>query len=162
MLGSPTLGSELRTALRAVARRPASSLILIATIGLGIGATTAIFTVVDTVLLRSLPFDRPSRLANIWTAEKDGMSHPGVQPEVADYWKNRAGVFSQVESFVDRSMLYRGTDEPANVRATFVSHGLFSLLGVRPMLDLSEMCGEMLMSRGSDQGVTGSLTRRPI
>jgi putative ABC transport system permease protein len=124
--------TEVRTALRAITRRPATSLVLIATIGLGIGATTAIFTVVDTVLLRPLPFHEPARLANIWTLEKDGFSHPGVQPEVADYWRDRAGVFSRVESFVDRSMLYRGIDEPTDVRATIVSHGIFSLLGVRP------------------------------
>lgn len=128
------MGAEIRTAVRAVARHPASSLILIMTIGLGIGATTAIFTVVDTVLLRPLPFRQPARLANIWTLEKDGFSHPGVQPEVADYWRERSGVFAQVESFADRSMLYRGADEPVDVRATFVSHGLFSLLGVRPAL----------------------------
>ena len=85
------MGAEIRTAVRAVARRPASSLILIMTIGLGIGATTAIFTVVDTVLLRPLPFRQPARLANIWTLEKDGFSHPGVQPEVADYWRQRSG-----------------------------------------------------------------------
>ena len=123
-----------RTALRAVARRPASSLILIVTIGLGIGATTAIFTVVDAVLLRAAPFREPARLANVWTLEKGGFSHPGLEPDVADYWRTRSGVFSQTESYVDRSMLYRGTDEPLQVHATFATPGLFSLVGVRALL----------------------------
>ena len=131
MLGSWAFGAEIRTALRAVTRRPASSLILIGTIALGIGATTAIFTVVDTVLLRPLPFHEPARIANIWTLEKDGFSHPGLRPEVADVWRDRGGVFSRTESFVDRGMLYRGADAPFDVRATLVSPGLFSLLGVR-------------------------------
>ncbi|HUQ80299.1 MAG TPA: ABC transporter permease [Gemmatimonadaceae bacterium] len=131
MPGTPMLGSELRTALRAVFRRPASSLVLIVTIALGIGATTAIFTVVDAVLLRPRPFHEPQRLANIWTLEKNGFSHPGVEREVADYWRDRGGVFSQVESYKDRSMLFSGSSEPSNVRATFVSRGFFALLGVK-------------------------------
>jgi predicted permease len=131
MFGSPMLGAELRTALRAVTRRPATSVVLIVTIALGIGATTAIFTVVDAALLRPRPFREPARLANVWTLEKNGFSHSGVERDVAAYWRDRAGVFSQVESHAERSMLYRGADEPADVRATFVSQGLFSLLGVR-------------------------------
>ena len=69
MFGVQQLASELRTAVRAVARRPATSLVLIITIGLGIGATTSIFTVVDAVLLRPRPFRDPNSLANVWTLE---------------------------------------------------------------------------------------------
>ena len=130
MFGVQQLASELRTAVRAIARRPATSLVLITTIGLGIGATTSIFTVVDAVMLRPRPFRDPARLANLWTIEKSGFSHPGVEREVAEYWRDRSGVFSQVESFRDRSMVYRGPDEPFDVHATFVSRGLFGLLGV--------------------------------
>jgi putative ABC transport system permease protein len=134
MFGQRWLGSETRTALRAIVRRPASSAILIFTIGLGIGASTSIFTVVDAVLLRPLPFRDPARLANIWTMEKSGFAHPGVEREVADYWRAESSLFAQVESFVDRSVLYRGGDEPTEVRATFVSRRLFALLGVRAAL----------------------------
>ena len=130
MLGVQQLASELRTALRAIARRPATSLLLITIIGLGIGATTSIFTVVDAVLLRPRPFRDPARLANVWTLEKNGFSHPGVEPEVAEYWRDRSGVFSQVESFRDRSMVYRAPDEPFDIHATYVSGGFFPLLGV--------------------------------
>jgi putative ABC transport system permease protein len=130
MIGVQQLASELRTAIRAVARRPATSFVLIVTLGLGIGATTAIFTVVDAVLLRPRPFRDPARLANIWSLEKNGFSHPGVEREVMDYWRDRSGVFSQVESMRDRSMVYRGADEPFEIHATVVSRGFFSLLGV--------------------------------
>ncbi|HEX6051970.1 MAG TPA: ABC transporter permease [Gemmatimonadaceae bacterium] len=131
MFGQPWLAAEVRTALRAIVRRPATSALLVFTIGLGVGATTSIFTVVDAVLLRPLPFHEPEQLANIWTMEKNGFAHPGVAREVADRWSGDSSLFAQVESFVDRSMLYRGADEPTEVRATFVSRGLFSLLGVR-------------------------------
>ena len=124
----------LRTAARAIARRPADSLTLILTIALGIGATTAIFTVVDAVLLRPAPFREPARIANVWTLEKGGFSHPGLEPDVADYWRERSGVFAQVESYAERAMLFRGTDEPIDVHAMLVSPGLFSLLGVRAAL----------------------------
>ena len=130
MIGVQQLASELRTAIRAVARRPATSFVLIITLGLGIGATTSIFTVVDAVLLRPRPFRDPARLANIWTLEKNGFSHPGVEREVVDYWRDKSGVFSQVESIRDRSLVYRGADEPFDLHATIVSSGFFSLLGV--------------------------------
>jgi putative ABC transport system permease protein len=130
MFGVQQLASELRTAVRAIARRPATSLVLITTLGLGIGATTSIFTVVDAVLLRPRPFRDPARLANLWTLEKNGFSHPGVEREVAEYWRERSGVFAQVESFRDRSMVYRAPDEPFDIHATYVSRGFFSLLGV--------------------------------
>ena len=131
--------AAVRNALRAVARHPASSLILVITVGLGIGASTAIFTVVDAVLLRPSPFRQPDRLANLWALEKNGFSHPGIESEVADAWARQSRIFSRVESYVDRSMLYRGVTEPSIVRATFVSGGLFSILGVpaalgRPLL----------------------------
>lgn len=144
MFGPLWLAAELRTALGAIVRRPATSALLVFTIGLGIGATTSIFTVVDAVLLRPLPFHEPDRLANIWTMEQNGFAHPGVVREVADRWSGDSSLFAQVESFVDRSLLYRGTDEPSEVRATFVSRGLFSLLGVRAAMGRTILDDDMV------------------
>ena len=159
MLGQPWLGAEIRTAVRAIVRRPATSALLVFTIGLGVGATTSIFTVVDAVLLRPLPFREPDRLANIWTMEKNGFAHPGVVREVADRWSSDSSVFARVESFVDRSMLFRGADEPSEVRATFVSRGLFPLLGVRAALGRTILDDDMAAAAPNVAVVSGEFWR---
>jgi putative ABC transport system permease protein len=152
----------LRTAARSIARRPAGSVSLVVTIALGIGATTAIFTVVDAVLLRPAPFREPARLANVWTLEKGGFSHPGLEPDVADYWRERSGVFARVESYAQRTMLFSGADEPIDVQTSLVSPGLFSLLGVHASLGRTLIADDAKADAPNVVVVTSELWHRQL
>ena len=94
--------SDIRFALRALRRRPALTVAAIATLTLGIGANTAIFSVVDAVVLRPLPYPEPERLVRIWSANPRGIPRNSVSPP--DYFdfeeQGRAsGAFMSISAF---------------------------------------------------------------
>lgn len=123
---------DLARTLRPIFRRPGASAVLVATMALGIGATTAVFSVLDAVLLRPAPYPDPEQLAELWSRDRDGSAFPRLDAERAAAWTRQTSLFSRVEQFVDRSMLVTGVAEPEEVRAVFVSPGLFHMLGFTP------------------------------
>jgi predicted permease len=130
------LAQDLRYALRQLARSPSFTLAAVLTLGLGIGATAAIFSVVDGVLLRPTPFVAMDRLAMVWeTDRKSGTSHePASYPDFQDF-QRRTGRFAQLAAFVAGEVNLTPTQgEPARLAALAVSHELLPLLGVRPLL----------------------------
>lgn len=124
--------ADLARTLRPLIRRPGASTVLVATMALGIGATTAVFSVLDAVLLRPAPYPDPEQLVELWSRDRDGSAFPRLDAERAAAWTPQATLFSRVEQFTDRSMLVTGVAEPEEVRAVFVSPGLFPMLGFRP------------------------------
>jgi putative ABC transport system permease protein len=114
-------------------RKPGFSAVAILALALGIGANTAIFSVVDAVLFRPLPFDRPGQLVEIW--EQDlarGEDHDSVMAANFVDWKNRSLSFVAVAAHAGGSVNLTGLSEPERVRGARLSAGLFSLLGVQP------------------------------
>jgi putative ABC transport system permease protein len=99
---------------------------------IGIGATTAVFSVFDAVLLRPVPFAHPNELVELWTRDDDGSAYPRLDRERAEVWTTQSALFAGVERYVDMSMLLGSVDEPENLRATYISTGLLPLLGVTP------------------------------
>jgi putative ABC transport system permease protein len=130
-----TLLSELRRAPRMVLRSPGFAAGAVLTLALGIGAATAVFTVVNVLILRPLPFRAPDRLVRI-TVDLQGRraSDVGIAiPELFDL-SQRADVFEQMSGVYPIDANLSGTDEPERIEAQLVSVGYFAMLGVNAQL----------------------------
>lgn len=125
--------SDLGAALRNLRRAPAFTGLVVLTQALGIGATTAMFSVVDAVLLNPLPFPNADRLAEVWTVTDSG-SRPGGSTAVVQALRQQPGLFTAVEAYQFGSANLTGGGEPANVGSPRISPGLMSLLGPAPLL----------------------------
>jgi putative ABC transport system permease protein len=129
-----TLIQDLRYGLRQLRRSPGFTAVAVATLALGIGANTAIFSVVSAVLLRPLPFPAPERLVRVMSMRlHGGVSDNASYPDFAD-WRARNHVFAHLAAFNTDSFTLTGQGEAAHVQGAIVSADLFSLLGVKPIL----------------------------
>jgi len=126
-----TLWQDLRFGARMLRKQPGFTLIAVITLALGIGANTAIFSVVNAVLLRPLPYRDPDRIVTI----RNYGGHPILNGAFgADFldWREQAKGFEQVAALADGSVDLTGTGEPERLRAGLVSANLFETLGVGP------------------------------
>jgi predicted permease len=126
---------DLRFAARALRRRPTFTLAAVATLALGIGANTAVFTIVNAVVLRPLPFAQPDRLVRVWSANPRGIARNSVSPPDFFDFRDEAGGSSAVASLAaftqgDSATLVGA--EPQRVLVSMVSPTLFDTLGVAP------------------------------
>jgi predicted permease len=133
----PTLESiwaDVRFALHQLQKSPGFAMTAILTLALGIGATTAIFSVVKAVLLNSLPYKDPDRLVAVWTANdaSDGKPHPSSAADFAA-WK-RSGVFEDLAPSHDVQRTLTGQGEPQLLLGYAVSANYLRILGVQPQL----------------------------
>lgn len=130
----PSLIKDLRYAVRSLLKRPGLTAIASITLALGIGANTAIFSIVNAVLLRPAPFQNPDRLVLVRESlPKLGWLNLAASPaEFLDY-KEQNEVFSEIGAFTDQSLNLTGTGEPQRIQAERVSPSLFPLLGVQPL-----------------------------
>jgi hypothetical protein len=116
-----TLLQDLRYGIRTLARKPSFTLVALFTLMLGIGATTAIFTIVDAVLLRPLPFTNPDRLVEIWnSAPQQKISYPGLTFDTLDQWRTGADFLDGFEGYQPVSLTLTGAPEPKLVQGTYV------------------------------------------
>ena len=129
-----TLAQDLRYALRMLKSQPAVTLMAIIALALGIGANTAIFSVINAVLLRPLPYPESDRLVIVQQSlPKLGLNLASVSGgEFIDYTEGNE-VFSQVAGYTDISLNLTGHGEAARIQAARVSASLFPLLGVSPL-----------------------------
>jgi putative ABC transport system permease protein len=114
---------DIRYGLRSLLKRPAFTAVAVITIGLGIGVNTAIFSVINAVLLRPLPYDDPSRLISF----RSNQSAPDLE-DVASQSKT----FSRLGGMVMQPLAYTGGSEPIQFQVGQVTGGFFETLGVRP------------------------------
>ncbi|HEU4628588.1 MAG TPA: ABC transporter permease [Gemmatimonadaceae bacterium] len=120
--------SDLRLAVRGLARRPGFTVVVLLTLALGIGANTAIFSVVHGVLLRPLPYAAPERLVALWP------DHFVSNAELL-YLRERMHTAERVETYSPGwSVALTGAGEPAQLPGARVSTGFFDALGVPPLL----------------------------
>ncbi|MFN0107524.1 MAG: ABC transporter permease [Blastocatellia bacterium] len=130
-----TLWQDLRYGIRMLLKKPGFTLIAIVTLALGVGASTAIFSVVNGVLLRPLPFRQPERIATVWENNtKDGIARDDVSPANFLDWRERNRSFESLASANPYSLDYQGKTEPETWQAALVSDGFFSTLGVNALL----------------------------
>jgi putative ABC transport system permease protein len=125
---------DLRYALRKLRKAPGYSAVAVLTLGLGIGATTTLFSVVDAVLLRPLPYPEPDRIVRVYEVGEDG-TRPSqmADPNFADL-SEQSRSFEALAQFQTYLVSVSGGTEPARITAAQVSRGFFRVLGVQPHL----------------------------
>src|SRR5438552_5721101 len=129
------LGQDLRCGFRVLVKNPGFTTVAIIALALGIGANSAIFSVVNTVLLRPLPYKNPDKLVMVWE-EATHLGFPKNTPSPANFidWRDQNTVFEGMAAIVERSFNLTGVGEPERFDGRRVSANLFALLGVEPHL----------------------------
>src|SRR3954467_8891366 len=164
------LSQDVRYGMRMLLKNPGFTAIAVLALALGIGANSAIFSVVNTLLLRPLPYKNPSQLVVIWE-NATHLGFPKNTPSAANFldWQKQNTLFEGMAAFAERSFNLTGVGEPERLEGRRVSANLFDLLGVRPILGRNfvpdedkpgtkvALLNESLWRRrfGSDPGVIG-------
>ncbi len=143
-----TLGQDLRYALRTLRKSPGFAAVAIATLALGIGANAAIFSVVNAVLLKPLPFERAGELVRVTSDfSRRGAADVGLSaPELFDY-RERAGVFSSMSGLYPITANVTGGDRPERVETLLVDVEYFDILGVKAQV------GRLFEKKDYDPGI---------
>lgn len=129
-----TLLQDLRYAARTLRRRPAATLVILVTLALGVGANAAIFSVVNAVLLRPLPFRDPDRLVSLRETLPDEGAIPVGYRTYAEWRAQSGAAFEGVAAYFDTAYNLEGGGEPERVTAMVVTPDYFDVVGVRPLL----------------------------
>lgn len=134
---------DLRYAIRLQRKNPGFTIVAVIALALGIGANTAIFSVVNTVLLRPLPYKDPERLVMVWE-EATKAGYPQDTPTAANFgdWRDQNQVFEGMAAITDTSFNLTGAGDPERLEGQRVSTSLFPLLGVEPQLGRVFTAGE--------------------
>lgn len=165
------LARDARYALRSLARNPGFACIAILTLALGIGANTAIFSLVDAVLIRPLPFPNSDRIAMVWE-EAARLGYPKTDVSPANYvdWTHQSEVFEDLAAYFGNAFNFTGQSRPERLDGVQATPNLFSVLGVQPFLGRSFLPSEGIRGNsgfailshalwqrrfGSDAGVIG-------
>ncbi len=150
---------DLRLAMRGLARSPGFTIVTLLTLALGIGTNTAIFSVVNAVLLRQLPYEKPERLAMIcghWELKRQAeLSEP-------EYWdlREQARSFQRIAVFADGSMNLTGSGAPERLLTGYMTADALPLLGVTPAIGRSFTPDEDLPGRPPVVLLSDGLWRR--
>jgi len=172
-----TLWTDLRYSLRTLRKSPGFTAVVILTLALGIGANTTIFSVIDAVFLKPLPFPDPDRLVMVWQHNmRDPDDHNIISlPNYLD-WKQQNHVFQNMAIFdsAGKSYSLSGERNPEQVSGLRVSASFFDVLGVQPMLGRTFVPEEEIAGRdrevvlsyglwqrryGADSGIIGKAVR---
>src|SRR5262245_59217096 len=131
-----SLWQDLRYGARTLFKNPGFSLIAALTLALGIGANTAIFSVVNAVLLKPLPFKEPERLVMVWNRGAEAAGGDRTPLAVADLldWRAQSRSFADIGVFQNIMYSYTGGDSPERVQAAAVTANFFSMLGAQAQL----------------------------
>ena len=126
-------GREIRHAFRVLRANPMFSVLAVTMLALGIGASTAIFTVVNSVLLASLPYTEPNRIVQLWEVSEEGNRMSLPEANFVD-WKAEADSFEFMAMYAASEVSVLGGLEPVRVPVAQVSAGFFEAVGVGPFL----------------------------
>jgi putative ABC transport system permease protein len=164
------LAQDIRFALRLMRRSPTFAATAVLTLGLAIGGNTLVFSLVDAVVLRPLPFADPARLYLLATVEAE--SQQAMNSSYPDFrdWRAQSRSFQAMAAFRGDSFNLTGAAEPKNVNSLCTTPGLFELLGVQPALgrpfaaadgDQVVLLSHRLWVRqfGADPGIVGRVAR---
>jgi len=131
---------DLRYAFRMLIRKPGFAIVAVFTLALGIGANTAIFSVVNAVLLKPLPFDRPEQLVKLWESFPRGFGTVSV-PNLKD-WREQNTAFTGIAAFQSAGYSLQSNDYSERVPAATVTANFFDIIGVNPRLGRAFQQGE--------------------
>jgi putative ABC transport system permease protein len=128
-----TLIKDLRYGIRSLAKRPGFTAIAILTLALGIGASTAIFSVVDGVLLRSLPYPNADQIVQLREVNERGGRMPFAEPNFLDV-RARSHSFQSIAQYTGELATITGGSEPVRAAVSTVSADFFNVLGIKPLI----------------------------
>ena len=130
-----TLLQDIRDACRTIAKQPGFAAIVTLCVALGIGVNSTIFSIVDAIIIRPLPFKSPEELVIlVRTHPADGLEREGLSyPELQDF-RERTRTFTDLAGVNVRPLVLSDGDEPERLLGSLVSAGLFPMLGVEPVL----------------------------
>jgi putative ABC transport system permease protein len=153
--------SEIKVALRGLAKTPGFTIIAIVTIALGIGANTAVLSLVNALLIRPLPYKNPQKLVLIWEQfAQQGLERiPVSAPEYLDYEKQLQS-YDRIAAFDYADFNLTGGDMPERVQGSVVSPSLFPLLGVEPIKGRTFAPNEMEPGRDDVVVISARLWQR--
>ncbi len=134
--------TDLKHAVRTLLKRPAFTLVAVLTLALGIGANTAIFSVVNGVLLRPLPYPEPDRIVRLWEQSPAGNPLAVSHPNFLD-WRQRATSFEAIAEYAGDTETVLGGSEPVFAQAYSVSDGFFRVFGIAPAIGRTFVAEEM-------------------
>src|SRR5580704_5771156 len=123
---------DLQYGLRVFARNPTFTLVALLALALGIGATTAIFSVVDTVLLKPLPYPRSDRIVSVGLTGF-GDDSLALGPDYVD-WRARNHVFDEMAGYSSTTVTLTGSGDPVRLHCGRVTESFFRTLGIQPIL----------------------------
>jgi putative ABC transport system permease protein len=141
--GTVFMKSDLIYALRGLRKKPLFTVAAVLTLALGIGANSAIFTAVNAVLLRPLPYPAPDRLMMLWTYnprqgyDKDVSAYPNF-----DDWRRQSASFEGMSAYFEANFTLTHAGDPAQIWGAIVTPGFFETLGVAPALGRTFGAGE--------------------
>lgn len=125
--------ADVRYAIRMLAKSPAFTFVAVLTLALAIGANTAIFSVVDAILLRPLPYPHAEQLVRVFGTQPTLAEAPSSPANFLE-WRTENQVFTRIATWVGQGFNLTGTDKPERVIGARVSSDMFQLLGVQPAL----------------------------
>src|SRR5215216_1829373 len=150
---------DLRYGVRMMAKRPGFTLVAALTLALGIGANTAIFSAVNAVLLKPLPFPESQQLVDLSETFKPNNFGSVSVPNLED-WKNQNTVFAGISAYMFTSFNLEGGDTPQRIPGINVSANYFDVLGVKPTLGRAFLPGEDVAGRERVAVIGDDLWRR--
>jgi putative ABC transport system permease protein len=129
------VADDLRYACRTLRHAKAFTLTVLATLALGIGANTAVFTVVETLLLRQLPFSNPDRIVMVWVKNPEqGFDHDVTSYPRLEDWRAQSRTIEAIAAYAGARRVLTGSDDPEQVRGARVTANFFRVMGATPAL----------------------------
>lgn len=127
------LWQDIKYGARMLLRQPVFTVVAVLTLAMGIGANSAIFSVINAVLLRPLAFHEPDRIIKIWESKPEGFTGTASVPNLVD-WREQNDVFTHIAAYQFANFSLQGQDHPERVRGLSVTPDLFDVLGVPPQI----------------------------
>ena len=130
-----TFLQDIRFGARMLFKSPGFTAVAIISLALGIGANTAVFSVINAVLLKALPYHEPQAIVLVWGEDKAGGSSRGQMSatDVADY-RARNHAFEEISTYADFRPIFSGNGEPERVPGAQVGDGFFTVMHAQPLL----------------------------
>jgi putative ABC transport system permease protein len=143
LYGAEMLARDVRFALRMLHKNPGFTTVSLLTLALGIGANTAIFSIINAVLLRPLPYRDPDRLVTVCEQNLNrGYSHFTVTPANLQSWREQNTVFAELGGEIFASFNLTGLEKPQHLNAAATTPNFFSIFGVAPLLGRTFAAGD--------------------
>src|SRR5947208_14630799 len=129
-----TLMKDLRYGIRMLVKSPGFTIVAVLSLALGIGANTTVFSLLDAVLLRSLPVSHPEQIVDIATREAGGEPHADFSYPLYAGLRDHNDVLSGMVAYVNTTLGLAAGDQTQRINAEFVSANYFSVLGIQPAI----------------------------